>query len=184
MLVGSAGRAAAQTYFVPFAGANISGDASCAENYNCADSGLTLGASYGYFNEYINDIFGFDEEFGYTKNLFRRDGPGARSRVITLMTNITAGKQLGLVRPYGLIGVGFIQTKILTTGQLSTNTEDDNDFGWNAGGGVVLSYGRIGIRGDVRFFRGFHERESKGFPVDEKIKFGRATIGLVVQGRR
>jgi hypothetical protein len=45
----------------------------------------------------------------------------------------------------------------------------------------MVTYGHVGVRGDIRFIRGFADLAVLGFPVsDVKLSFGRATVGLVL----
>ena len=52
---------------------------------------------------------------------------------------------------------------------------DRNDFGMNAGAGMMVKRlgDRVGVRGDVRYFRDIHESSSDNFDVD----LGRFTLG-------
>jgi opacity protein-like surface antigen len=168
--------ARAQTFFIPFMGANFGGDVDCPSAPSCAaDPSVTLGAAYGYFN----DLIGLEEDFGYVLNPFR-DDPPTDSRAITLMSNVMVGPLLGLVRPYGLIGAGFMRVSMEPSPTRTLVTEH-TDFGWDVGGGVLVAYGHIGLRADLRFFRTFNNIQAKGFPVSGDLNFGRASIGLVIQ---
>ena len=41
--------------------------------------------------------------------------------------------------------------------------EDNNDFGWNVGGGMFIFFGdHFGIRGDIRYFHAFSALEILG----------------------
>jgi opacity protein-like surface antigen len=168
-------RAQAQTFFSPYIGANGGGDVECPSTGPCADGGVTIGGAYGYFNELI----GLEEDLGFAMNPFR-DDPPADSRVLTLMTNLMIGPQIGFVRPYGLIGAGFMRATV-DPSPTRLNAPEHTDFGWDLGAGVLAAYGHIGVRADLRFFRSFADFQAKGFPVSGELNFGRASIGLVIQ---
>jgi opacity protein-like surface antigen len=168
--------ARAQTYIVPYVGANLGGDADCAA-VDCSARSVTLGGAYGFFE----NLFGYEEDFGYVSNLFR-DGPGASSRVITLMTNGTINPKFGkYVHVYGLGGLGFVRTKV----DVSPSTHvvgEDSGFGWNAGAGIVIAGEKtIGIRADWRYFQSFSDLEAIGLPVQNThLTFGRLSVGVVI----
>jgi hypothetical protein len=62
-------------------------------------------------------------------------------------------------------------------------TSDNNNFGWNLGGGLFIFFGEhVGIRGDVRYFHSFDDLEILGFEIDDtKLDFGRASGALVLK---
>ncbi len=174
----AAATAYAQTYVAPLIGANIGGDAGCAAA-GCESPSVTLGAQYGYFE----NVFGYEEDFGYIINLFR-DGPGARSRVITLMSNITYGPLIkDLWRPYVVGGVGFLKSKVEVSPSRQLAVEYTG-FGWDLGGGVVIAKprGTLGLKADWRMYRGFNDLRVEGFPVtDTHLFFTRLSLGVLIQ---
>jgi opacity protein-like surface antigen len=174
LTLGLSTAAQAQGYISPFAGYNFGGDAGCATVSNCDNKNLNLGVGIG-----TAGIIGFEEEVAYAKNFFG-DIPGTKNSVLTLMSNVMIAPKIGPVRPYGLIGVGLIKSKLeLTVDDLVAT--DNNNFGWNVGGGLMLMFGHLGIRGDVRYFHAFEDIEFLGVPIsDLKLDFGRASAGLVL----
>lgn len=167
--------AQAQTYISPFLGYNFGGDAGCPEITNCENKHANIGVAIG-----TAKFIGFEEEFAYAKNFFG-DTPGISSNVLTLMSNLTIGPTIGPVRPFATAGVGLIKSHVeLTPGSLvSTN---NNNFGWDIGGGATFMFGHLGVRGDVRYFHGFQDIEVLGFTLsDLKLDFGRASAGVVLQ---
>jgi hypothetical protein len=58
---------------------------------------------------------------------------------------------------------------------------DDNHFGWDLGGGLIVFLGRhVGVRGNIRYFHAFQDLEILGISLDEtKLDFGRAAGSLV-----
>jgi opacity protein-like surface antigen len=83
------------------------------------------------------------------------------------------------VRPYGAIGVGLLRTRIDETDlfdDLSTN-----DMAFNVGFGVIgMLSDRVGLRGDVRYFRSLQDPEDDDdFDVSiGNFDFWRATGGV------
>jgi hypothetical protein len=72
----------------------------------------------------------------------------------------------------------------------SQPTSDNNDFGWDVGGGVIGLFGsHVGLRGDVRYVHSLQVLKAVGFMVDntvavtalfnQKLNFGRFSGGLV-----
>jgi opacity protein-like surface antigen len=175
MVVGVSTAARAQAFISPFAGYNFGGDAGCPTVSNCEDKKLNLGVGIG-----TAGIIGFEQEFAYAKDFFG-DIPGTKSSVLTLMSNVMVAPTIGPVRPYALVGLGLIKSRLeLTVDDLVAT--DNNDFGWNVGGGLMVMFGRIGIRGDIRYFHAFQDIEFLGVPIsDLKLDFGRAAAGVVLQ---
>jgi opacity protein-like surface antigen len=174
MLVASSA-ANAQGFISPFVGYNFGGDAGCPEISNCEDKKSNLGVSFGSAG-----IIGFEEELAYAKNFFG-EAPGVSSSVLTLMSNVMIAPRIGPVRPYVLIGAGLIKSHVeASLGSIVTT--NNNNFGWNTGGGLMLMFGRVGVRGDIRYFHGFQDIEFLGVPLgDLKLDFGRAAAGVVFQ---
>jgi hypothetical protein len=167
--------ARAQGYISPFGGYNFAGDAGCSTISNCEDKNLNLGIGIG-----TAGIIGFEEEFAYARDFFG-EIPGASSSVLTVMSNVMIAPTIGPVRPYALIGAGLIKSRLEFTLNDLVAT-DNNDFGWNVGGGLMLLFGHVGIRGDVRYFHAFQDIEFLGVPIsDLKLDFGRAYGGVVLQ---
>jgi opacity protein-like surface antigen len=165
----------AQGFISPFIGFNFGGDSGCPEITGCEDKNLNLGVAFGA----MGSIFGFEEEFGYAKD-FLGTAPGFSSNVLTLMSNVMLVPKLGPVRPYVLAGVGLIKTHAeLTSANLLTT--DNNQFGWNVGGGLMGFFGEhVGLRGDIRYFHAFQDLSVLGVTLgNQKLDFGRASVGLV-----
>ena len=167
--------ASAQAYISPFFGYNVGGDAACPAATSCPEKSVNLGVAFGN----LNAIFGFEEEIGYSKNLFKR-GAAGDSTVTTLMSNVMAGRRLGFVRPYGVGGVGLMKIKAALAPSVAT-TVASNDLAWNVGGGLMVSYEHIGVRADVRMYRSLNELEGGLAGRNGRVNFARAAIGLVLQ---
>jgi Outer membrane protein beta-barrel domain len=175
LVVGASSAARAETYITPFIGYNFGADAGCPQGVrNCEDKKTNVGVGIGS----AGALLGLEEEFAYSSKFFG-DTPGVSSSVMTLMTNLMAGPKILFVRPYVVGGVGLIKTRVqlAPTSLLTT----DNNFGWDVGGGVILSGAHIGVRGDIRYFHGAQNLTFLGFNLsDLKLDFGRASAGLVL----
>jgi opacity protein-like surface antigen len=177
LTLGLAHEAHAQGFISPFIGYDFGGDASCPHITNCQDKKLNAGVAIGS----LGSILGFEEELGYAKDFFG-NAPGLSSSVLTLMSNLMVVPAIGPVHPYVLGGVGLIKSHVeLTTASIFTT--DNNNFGWDLGGGVILLFGgHLGIRGDIRHFHSFQDLKVLGFTIgNSKLNFGRASAGLVVK---
>ena len=172
-----AAAARAQGFVSPLIGFNFGGDSGCPEITGCEEKRLNAGVSLGV----IGSVFGFEEEFAYASNFFG-ETPGVSSSVLTVMTNVMFVPDIGPIRPYVVGGVGLIKTKIELT-PASLLTSDNNHFGWDLGGGVMVFFGEhVGIRGDIRYFHAFQDLELLGFSLgDTKLDFGRAAGALVLK---
>jgi opacity protein-like surface antigen len=177
LTLGRATEVRAQAFVSPFIGYDFGGDAGCPQITNCQDKKLNAGVALGS----MGSILGFEEELAYAKDFFG-NAPGLSSSVLTLMSNIMVVPAIGAVHPYVLGGLGLIKShRNFTTASIFTS--DNNDFGWDLGGGViVLLGGHLGVRGDIRYFHAFQDLTVGGFALGSpKLDFGRAAAGLVVK---
>jgi opacity protein-like surface antigen len=56
---------------------------------------------------------------------------------------------------------------------------DQNNLGFNVGGGVMYSLnGRVGLRGDLRYFRAFVDEDKREGGYFKDYGFLRATLGI------
>ena len=95
---------------------------------------------------------------------------------------------LGLDSPLGNnYPAALIVPNVIPT-PLSLLSNDNNHFGWDIGGGLMIFFGgHIGIRGDIRFFHTFHDIEALDkleefgitFLGGTKLDFGRAAAAVV-----
>ena len=175
LVAGAASTAHAQVFISPLIGYDFGGDAGCPEISNCEDKNSNVGVSIGG-----GGFIAFEEELAYARNFFG-ETPGTSSSVLTLMSNIMVAPRIGPVRPYVLVGAGLIKSHVeASLGSLVTS--DNNSFGWNTGGGLMLMFGHVGVRGDVRYFHGFQDMEVLGLPLNGvKLDFGRIAAGVVFQ---
>jgi len=179
LTLGLANEVRAQGFISPFIGYDFGGDASCPNITNCQDKKLNAGVAIGT----LGSILGFEEEFGYAKNFFG-ESPAFSSSVLTVMSNLMIVPAIGPVHPYVLGGMGLIKTHIDLTVP-SVFTTNNNNFGWDLGGGVILLFGgHLGVRGDIRHFHAFQNLTVPvaNFTINgEKVNFARASAGLVVK---
>ena len=167
--------AQAQGFISPFIGWNFGGDSGCLDLQDCRDKKVNWGVAFGA----MGDVVGFEEEFAYSSDFFG-DTPGLSSSLMTLMSNFMIVPKIGPIRPYALIGVGLMKTRVEFTplGLLETS---NNDFGWDVGGGVMGFFGEnVGIRGDLRYFHSFQNLELLGLALHgTKLDFGRVSGAVV-----
>jgi opacity protein-like surface antigen len=143
------GTLAAETLLTGFAGVAFSGDTKDARG------------SYGGALGFTGDVLGFELEFGTTPDFFERGDGGVftENNVVTLMGSFLLATPPGAVRVYGALGAGLLKTRLEDPDQLFSI--DSNDFGINAGGGLLLALGdHVSLRGDVRYFRSLQNTEA------------------------
>lgn len=187
MLAAAPAKASADWLFTPFIGVNWGGSAS----FNTADIDfedeferrMTFGASLAWVSD---GAVGFEFDLGFSPNFFENTAGGADfafgdSNVTTAMANIVVGAPHGRVRPYASGGVGIIRVQIDDAEDFFDDLST-NDLGFNVGGGISGFFSdRVGVRGDVRYFRSLQDKE----PDDEfdialgSFNFWRGTVGLV-----
>ena len=161
----------AEAYLSPSIGGAFGGD---------VDEGkLTYGGSLMFKGE--GGIIGFAVDFGYTPDFFGNTA-FADNNVTTLMGNlvlITPGE----LKIYGSGGVGLIKTSVEDIGGFFD--VDENDFGFNVGGGLMIfpGQGRLGFQGDVRYFRNLSDNENDNEPDLDlgSLDFWRATGALAIR---
>ena len=181
--------AAADWTFTPFLGVNFGGSADVNGR-----GGSTLSSKFEKKIDYGASLtgmgagpVGFEIDFGYSPNFFESstDATGFRftnkSNVTTLTGNLVVGGRAGSIRPYAVAGVGLLRTNVQDfAGVFSANTK--NDFGMDLGGGVMGFFSNnAGLRGDVRYFRGFRGTSDSDNPSGialSDFKFWRASLGL------
>lgn len=176
--------ARADGFFIPFFGVNFGGDSGKQFSQAFDTSQFNFGASLGWMG---GGVFGFESDFGYSPDFYGKTDTGG-SRAITatgnLLLGVPFGGQKGFgVRPYALVGAG-----VLNSGSdFGTSAIDigDTSLTWSAGGGVMVFFStRVGVRGDVRYFRTFNDLEIAGIPVAQstgKVDFTRGSLGLILR---
>lgn len=173
--------ARAEGYFTPWVGANW-GSGNNIDNGRAA-----LGANAGYMGA---GIIGGEVGFGYSPSFFGTKNDFGNNTVIDLMGNVIVGIPVGGtrgpgIRPFVTGGVGLLRTQI-DGGTLARVTSSNNMFAWNAGGGVMGYFNdHVGLRGDLRYTRGFEDLATGNTVIDldgkNQLKFWRASIGVVLR---
>ena len=178
-------KASADWLFTPFIGGTFGGSAKLSgfggNVKNEFNETLTYGGSLAFLG---GGIAGFEVDFGYSPNFFGSDSNDALNlvgdgNVTTLMANLMIAGPKAAVRPYVVGGAGLIKTRVDSADQFLTDV-GNNDFGFDIGGGVIFSFSdNVGIRGDVRYFRGITNNDNNG--VDLRLgsfQFWRGTVGV------
>ena len=175
--LGAASPARADGFISPLVGFDFGGDANCPAINNCQEKRLNYGVSLGA----VGSVFGFEEEFAYASDFFGT-APNLKSSVVTAMSNLMLAPKVGPVRPYLVAGLGLIKTHVDFTAA-SLLTTDDNQFGWDIGGGVMVTVApHFGVRGDIRYFHSFKDLSFPGFTVSNSaLNFGRAAGAVFFQ---
>jgi opacity protein-like surface antigen len=144
---------------------------------------LTWGGSVGGFGRLI----GFEIEFARTADFFQTDDTlGVATSVTTVMGNLVLGGGGVGVRPYVSGGFGLLRLNVNEAGDLLDDLSR-NDFGVNAGGGVLVSVApSFAIRGDVRYFRSLRSADEDddlagtGFDLAD-FRYWRGSVGVVLR---
>jgi len=180
--------ASADWTITPFVGWNFGGSA----DINTGSSGSNTTSKFEQKIDYGvsivgmgNGAVGFEIDFGYSPNFFETGTSASGfqftndSNVTTLMGNLVIGAHSGAVRPYIVGGVGLIRSNVQDVGQL-LDVNSKNDFGMDIGGGLMGFFSNnVGLRGDVRYFRGFRGTtdNASGITVSD-FKFWRGSLGV------
>ena len=186
--------AAADWVLTPFVGWNFGGSAGINAGSARSNTSSTFERKIDYGASLAamgNGVVGFEVDFGYSPNFFE-SGTAANgfqftndSNVTTLTGNIIIGAPIGgqggSIRPYVIGGVGLIRTNVQDIGQVFS-VHSKNDFGMDVGGGVMGFFSdNVGLRGDIRYFRGFRGTSDSdnvtGITLAD-FKFWRGSLGL------
>jgi opacity protein-like surface antigen len=173
LLVATAAPARADWLITPYLGSAFGGATSSQH--------VVYGASAAWMS---HGIVGIEVDGSIAPDLLDEDDGivlgVADSNVTTLMGSVVIGAPFGApgVRPYVVAGAGLIRSRVADAGDIFDI--DENSFGINVGGGVhALVRENIGIRADLRYFRGVRD-EATGDDVDLELggfDFWRATVG-------
>jgi len=159
--------ASADWVLTPFVGWNFGGSADVSGNgglstVNRFAHKANFGASAAWMGK---GILGAEVDFGYSPNFYANTTTtgfqfASSNNVTTLTGNVIVGIPIGSkyaasVRPYAVGGVGLLRSRVGDAAGL-LNITSKNDAGFDLGGGVMgFVHKNIGLRGDVRYFRGF-----------------------------
>ena len=174
-VVVTAAPARADWLFTPYLGVTFGGDTT--------GQNITYGASFGWMG---GGVIGFEVDGAFAPDLFDEDDGVdlaiQESNATTLMANLIVGAPLGPVRPYASGGVGLIRTSVADADEFFDI--DDNSFGVNIGGGVMgFINDNVGLRGDIRYFRGLQDSDG-GDDIDldfGTFDFWRSTFGVTLR---
>ena len=174
--------ARADGFISPNIGVNFGGQAGGTLVNAVNDSNkISWGVAAGWMGA---GVIGLEEDFAHSPNFFGSGGNIDSSRVITLMTNVIVGapiggQQGGGIRPYGAIGVGWINQNVKTVNGIGNFSE--NDFGWDVGVGVMGYFAdHIGLRADYRYFRNFQQTGVNVIGLQSgHFNFNRASVGVL-----
>jgi opacity protein-like surface antigen len=174
LLAGTAAPARADWLITPYLGTAFGGATSSQH--------VTYGASAAWMS---HGIVGVEFDASIAPDLLDEDEGVVLgitdSNATTLMGNVVIGAPLGApgVRPYVVGGAGLIRTRVKDAADVFDL--DDNSFGVNVGGGVhAFVRENVGIRADVRYFRGLRDDDA-GDGIDLALgsfDFWRASVGV------
>ena len=182
-------KASAEWWFTPFVGTAFSGTAELADIFQTDEVDFERRFTYGASLQWVGSgAVGFEFDFGYSPNFFETatlddeefDFSGD-SNVTTAMANVVVATRSGAIRPYASGGIGLIRSSVGSPEDFFDDV-DTNDFGFNVGGGVAGFFSdRVGLRGDIRYFRSLQDNEPDGeFDLSiGSFQFWRGTVGLV-----
>jgi opacity protein-like surface antigen len=173
-------QARADWVFTPYIGVNLArgGDVF---DVDSGKNSLNFGGSLGFMGA---GVFGFEVDFGYSPDFFETSDSNAfDGNVTSLMGNIIIGIPIGGqtgggVRPYVSGGVGLLKSKLDDVDDFFD--VDQNSFGINAGGGVMVFFtDNVGIRGDMRYFRSLKDNDEDDVDLSlGSFDFWRASAGV------
>jgi hypothetical protein len=172
--------ARADGFIIPFVGVNFAGD-SGKELSDAADAKrFDWGASFAYMG---GGVFGAEADVGYSPDFFGKTDVGGSS-VLTLTGNLLLGVPIGGqqgfgIRPYGLVGLGLIRTDVNAFGDVFDL--DNTNGAWDFGAGVMLFFGHVGVRGEVRYFRTLGDVNFDVLKSDESLDFARGSLGFIIR---
>jgi len=183
--------ARADWLFTPNIGATFGGD---------AETGITYGASIAWMGD---GIFGVEGDFAFTPDIFDVDDTAfdffdfdlTDSRTTSIMGNLIVGIPIGGtsgagVRPYVVGGLGWMNFNLQDNiNDLDLFEDNKNSLAVDAGAGVAgLITSTVGIRGDIRWYRGFVDDDviplglaPDAFDALRNVDFWRATGGVTFQ---
>jgi len=134
-------------------------------------------------------IIGGEVDFGYSPSFFGTKNDFGNNSVIDLMGNLIIGVPIGgtrgaSVKPFVTGGVGLLRTQ-LDGGTLARVSSSNNMFAWNAGFGVMGWFNdHVGLRGDLRYLRGFEDLKTGNTVIDldgNNLRFWRLSAGVALR---
>jgi opacity protein-like surface antigen len=183
--------ASADWTVTPFVGWNAGGTADVSgANSSTVTSTFDHKIDYGVSVTGMGaGVIGAEIDFGYSPNFFANTSGSnsvqfsSDSNVTTLTGNLIVGVPVGghgaQIRPYAVGGVGLIRSNVSdAAGLFTVNTK--NDFGFDLGGGVMGFFTQnVGLRGDVRYFRGFRGTSDNNVGLGlSNFSYWRTSVGV------
>ena len=180
-LVAAPIQARAEGFITPWVGANW-GSGNNIDNGRAAFGVNAGGMGAG--------IIGGEVAFGYSPSFWGTQNDFGNNSVIDLMGNLIVGIPVGGthgpgIRPFITGGIGLLRTQI-DGGTLARVSSSNNMLGWNVGGGAMGFFNdHFGLRGDLRYTRGFEDLNTGNTVVDlagnNQLHYWRIQAGVVIR---
>jgi len=170
LMLAGAGVASAETVLTPFAGVAFGGATDRSRG------------TYGGALAFVGRSTGVEMEFGTTPHFFGEAGDSeffTKNDVVTLMGSLLLVTPGDDVKIYATLGAGLMKTRLEHAADLFDI--DSTDFGFGAGGGIIVFLGRtVGLRGDIRYLRSFSDLDGDGGPSLDlgSVEYWRAVGGI------
>jgi opacity protein-like surface antigen len=178
-LLATPNAAGAQWLLSPSIGFNFGSDfADCRTLSDCETRRVDYGIGLGY----LGTLFGFEQEITHSPSFFGESAASDKNSVTTIMSTVLVIVPLGPIRPYGTAGLGAIRTSA-DFNIADTVRFRDSGLGWVLGAGVMLFPTRhLGVRADVRRYRGTSDLEIGGFSFEgSPLTFSRGSASVVIR---
>jgi opacity protein-like surface antigen len=176
----------AQWVATPYVGINISGTVETRKG--------GPGGSISYFGS----VLGFEFDFQRYQHFFKDEDvvdvgggpcvncPDFDTDAVGFFGNVVAPIHIqGATkwRPYATAGLGVIRAWLDST--VDQRDTHQNNLGFNVGGGVMYSLSkRIGVRGDLRYFRALVDEDKRNGTFFKDYGFWRTTFGVTIGSPR
>jgi opacity protein-like surface antigen len=185
----TAAPAQAQWLVTPYLGISLAGDAEFRRG--------GPGGSVGYFGRRLGFEFDFERYNHFFKDkdvaglVANNCGVGPAGEPCTDLNTDAIGFMGNVVapiritgaknwRPYATAGLGVIRSWVMDPSNTVVDTNQDN-FAFNVGGGVMyLLNNRVGLRGDVRYFRALVDEDKREGFYFKDYGFWRTTVGVTL----
>jgi Outer membrane protein beta-barrel domain len=182
-LVAAPMQARAEGFVTPWVGANWG------SGLNIDNGRAAFGVNAGGMGA---GIIGGEVAFGYSPSFWGNQNDFGNNSVIDLMGNLIVGIPIGGthgagVRPFVSGGIGLLRTQI-DGGTLARVSSSNNMLGWNLGAGAMGFFNdHIGLRGDLRYTRGFEDLNTGNTSLDfagtnaNQLHYWRLQAGVVIR---
>ena len=168
---------------IPFYGVNFGGDSGQALGNAIDAKRYNWGVTFAYMGA---GVLGLEADIGRSPDFYGRTDIGGSS-VFTatgnLLLGIPIGGQTGVgFRPYGLVGLGVIRSKVDAFSDVLSL--DNSKAAFDFGGGAMFFFGtHVGVRGEVRYFRTFSDLAFDIINVDRggRLDFTRGSVGPILR---